>query len=478
VNVLRHVLEGIAFLAFGYFAVLNLVYVLFTVLAWRAVAGYRRARSYAAVEEAFASPLTPPISILLPAFNEEAGIVESVRSLLALRYPEFEVIVVNDGSTDATLSRLSAAFELLPARKALRNRIPSARVRAAYASRRHPDLWVIDKENGGKADALNCAINAARYPYFCAVDADAILEDDALLRVAKPILDDPDVVVATGGIVRIANGCRVEDGRIVEVRLPTSRLATLQVVEYLRAFLIGRIGWSRMRSLLIISGAFGLFRRNLVEAAGGYATDTVGEDVELVMRLHRHLRERGESYRIEFVPDPVAWTEAPEDARSLARQRGRWQRGLGEALWRHRAVALRPRYGVFGGVAYPYFFLFELVGPAIELVGYPALVAAAALGVLSLTFLAAFFAAAVLVGMLLSISALALEELNSRRYLHRRELTRMLLAAAVENFGYRQLLTLWRARGLVDLVRGRRHWGEMRRRGLGYAPAGEPFGGR
>jgi len=458
--------------------VLNVVYVVFTVFAWRAVVHYRRARSYAAVEETFASPLTPPISVLLPAFNEQLGIVESVRSLLSLRYPEYEVIVVNDGSTDATLTELAAAFELLPARKALRDGIPSARVRATYASRRHPELWVIDKENGGKADALNCAINGARYPYFCAVDADAILEEDALLRVAKPILDDPDVVVATGGIVRVANGCRVENGRVMDVRLPRSWLGTVQIVEYFRAFLVGRIGWSRMRSLLIISGAFGLFRRNLVEAAGGYATDTIGEDVELVMRLHRHLRERGDVYRIEFVPDPVAWTEAPEDLGSLGRQRRRWQRGLGEALWRHRGAALRPRYGVFGCVAFPYFFLFELVGPAIELVGYPCLAASAALGTLSFAFLGAFLAAAVLVGILLSIAALALEELSARRYLHGRELARMLVAAVFENLGYRQLVNVWRTVALFDLARRRRGWGEMRRRGLGYEAAGEPSGGR
>jgi cellulose synthase/poly-beta-1,6-N-acetylglucosamine synthase-like glycosyltransferase len=477
-SVVRPVLEGFALLAFGYFALLSVVYVAFTTLAWRAVARNRRARSYSAVEEAFASPLTPPISIILPAFNEQAGIVESVSSLLALRYPEYEVIVVNDGSTDGTLSELAAAFELLPARKAMRDSIPSARVRATYASRRHPELWVIDKENGGKADALNCAINGARYPYFCAVDADAVLEDDALLRVAKPILDDPEVVVATGGIVRVANGCRIEHGRIVDVRLPRTWLGTFQVVEYFRAFLVGRIGWSRMRSLLIISGAFGLFRRDLVEAAGGYAVGTIGEDVELVMRLHRHLREREEDYRIEFVPDPVAWTEAPEHLRALGGQRRRWQRGLGEALWRHRAVAMRPRHGVFGCVAVPYFVVFELFGPVIELVGYTCVAASAALGTLSLAFLGAFFAAALLVGMLLSVSALALEELSSRRYLRRTELMRMFTAAAFENFGYRQLLNLWRTLGLVDLARKRQSWGELRKRGLGYEAAGEPSGGR
>ncbi|MEX0817751.1 MAG: glycosyltransferase [Gaiellales bacterium] len=475
---LRAALEVISLVAFGYFTALSAIYLVFTALAWRAVRRYRRARSYSAVEEAFASPLTPPVSVLLPAFNEEAGIVESVRSLLGLRYPEFEVIVVNDGSLDRTLARLAEAFDLVPARKALRTILPCARVRATYASRRHPELWVIDKENGGKPDALNCGIGAARYPYFCAVDADAMLEEDALLRVAKPILDDPGLVAAAGGIVRIANGCRVEHGRVTEVRLPRSRLAVFQVVEYFRAFLVGRIGWSGMRSLLIISGAFGLFRRNLVEAVGGYARGTVGEDVELVLRLHRYLRERGEAYRIEFVPDPVAWTEAPEDVATLSRQRRRWQRGLGEALWLHRRVAFNPRYGLLGTLAVPYFLVFELVGPVVELVGYPAVVASAALGTLSVKFFAAFFVTAILVGVFLSISALLLEEYNFRRYGDDGDAARMVAAAIGENLGYRQLVTVWRVLGLVDLARRRRGWGEMRRQGLGYTPAGGASKGR
>ena len=478
-SILREVLTVSSIIAFAYFAILNATYLVFTAIAWRDVTRYRRARSYAAVEEVFASPLTPPISVIVPAFNEEAGIVESIRSLLSLRYPEFEVIVVNDGSADRTLGKLAEAFELLPVRKALRGTIPTARVRAAYTSRRYRDLWVIDKENGGgKADAINAGINAARYPYFCVLDADAMLEEDALLRVAKPMLDDPDLVAATGGIVRIVNGSRVEHGRVVEVGLPKSWLATVQVVEYFRAFLVGRIGWSRMRSLLIISGAFGLFRRNLVEAAGGFSTATVAEDLELVVRLHGHLRERREDYRIAFVPDPVAWTEAPEDLRSLRGQRSRWQRGLAQALWQHRRMAGNPRYGAVGLVAFPYFILFELLGPLIELLGYAIVIASAALGALSLAFLGAFFAAAVLVGFFLSLSALALEEFSFRRYVRGREVGRLLVAAVIENFGYRQLLALWRTRALVELARGRHGWGDMQRRGLGYAPAGEPSGGR
>jgi cellulose synthase/poly-beta-1,6-N-acetylglucosamine synthase-like glycosyltransferase len=473
----RQALEIGSLVAFAYFALLNAMYFVFTGVAWREVTRYRRARSYAGAEEAFASPLTPPISVIVPAFNEEAGIVESVRSLLALRYPEFEVIVVNDGSTDRTLGRLSEAFELLPVRKTLRNTIATARVRAAYASRRHHELWVLDKENGGKADALNAGINAARYPYFCVLDSDAVLEEDALLHVAKPMLDDPELVAATGGIVRIVNGSRVDHGRVLEAGLPKSWLATVQVVEYFRAFLVGRIGWSRMRSLLIISGAFGLFRRDLVEAAGGFSTRTMTEDLELVVRLHGYLRARGEEYRIAFVPDPVAWTEAPEDLGTLRRQRSRWQKGLAETLWEHRRMASNPRYGAVGLVAFPYFVVFELLGPFIELLAYAIVIASASLGVLSLGFLLAFFAASVLVGFFLSLSALALEEFNFRRYVRSRQVGRLLVAAMVEELGYRQLLALWRTLALVDLARGRRGWGEMPRRGLGYA-AGKPSGGR
>ncbi len=465
-SALRTALEVFAVVALAYVAALAAIYIVFTGIAWRSITRHRRERAYAATEEAFASPLTPPVSVVLPAYNEAAGIVDSVNSLLALRYPEHEVVVVNDGSTDATLARLRDAFDLAPIRKALRAAVVTAPVRATYASRRHANLWVVDKENGGKADALNAGMNAARYPYICAVDADTMLEDEALLRVAKPILDDPSLVVATGGIVRIANGCRVEHGQVLEVRLPKSRLATLQVVEYFRAFLVGRVGWSRLGSLLIISGAFGLFRRSVVEAVGGWWTGTAGEDVELVVRIHRHLRERGEDYRIEFVPDPVCWTEAPEDLRTLARQRRRWQRGLAETLWRHRAVVGNPRYGTLGLAATPYFLVFELLGPLVELVGYPAVAAAVAVDAVSLTFLASFLAVSLFLGILLSVAALALEEFSFRRHTRDRDAARLLLFAVLDNLGYRQLTDLFRVLAFGDLVRRRRHWGAMPRRGL------------
>jgi cellulose synthase/poly-beta-1,6-N-acetylglucosamine synthase-like glycosyltransferase len=316
---LEAVVEGYGVVVIVYFSLLNVSYMAFTALAWRSLTQYLRSRHYAAVEEAFASPLTPGVSLLLPAYNEAPVIVESVRSLLALRFARYEVVVVNDGSTDATLHELIRAFDLVEVPLALRTATAYARVRATYVSRRHPELVVLDKENGGKADSLNAGVSAAQHPYVCAIDADAVLEPEALMRVAKPLLDDPEIVAATGGIVRIANGCHVEAGLVTRVGLPRSRLATMQVVEYFRAFLVGRVAWSRMRSLLIISGAFGLFRRSAVEAVGGWWTDTVGEDMELVVRLHRYFEERGEDYRVVFVPDPVCWTEAPESLRVLSR---------------------------------------------------------------------------------------------------------------------------------------------------------------
>lgn len=466
------VLVAFAVASLAYFAAVNCLYLVSTAVAWRSITGHLRARRHSAVDEAFASPLTPPVSILLPAYNEEAVIVESVRSLLSLRYPSFEIVVVNDGSTDGTMARLQDAFELVPVRRACRDTVPSASIRAAYASRRHRELVVLDKERGGgKADALNAGVNAARYPYVCAIDADALIEEDALIRVAKPMLDDPELVAATGGIVRVANGCEIDHGRVTRVGLPASRLATLQTVEYFRAFLVGRVAWSRLNSLLIISGAFGLFRRTLVEAVGGYSAATVGEDIDLVVRLHRYLRERGEPYRIEFVPDPVCWTEAPERLRELSRQRRRWQRGLAEALWNHRGVIGNPRYGLLGVVAFPYFVLFELLGPLLALLGLPATLLAWALGAVSAAYVAGFVVVSILFGMLLSVAALALEEFSFRRHPRGREVTRLLWYAVVENLGYRQLNDVWRLVGLVEVLRRKRDWGEQRRRGFGPVAA-------
>ena len=465
-------IEVLSGITLAYFVALNVIYAGFTLVAWRRLTQHLRATDVMPVEEILTSALTPGVSVLVPAYNEASGIVPSVRSLLDLRYPQHEVVVVNDGSKDDTLERLIEAFDLKPVRKALRSSAPSARVKQVYASRRHPNLVVVDKENGGgKAGALNAALNAASLPFVCAIDADAVLEPDALLQVAQPILDDPELVVATGGIVRIVNGCVLRNGLVVDVRLPKKNIAAVQVLEYFRAFLVGRVGWSSINALLIISGAFGLFRRSLVEEVGGWDTNAIGEDIELVVRLHKRLKQLDQPYRVAFVPDPVCWTEAPETLRVLSRQRRRWQRGLGQTLWFHRDLIGNPKYGTLGLVAVPYFLFFEFLSPIIELFGPPFVIVWFALGRLSLTFFAAFMVVAILLGFLLSVAALALEEINFRRHRRGRELVRLVFLAAFENVGYRQINALWRFMAYIDLIRKREGWGDMQKRGLGVQEA-------
>jgi cellulose synthase/poly-beta-1,6-N-acetylglucosamine synthase-like glycosyltransferase len=474
VNVVEALLWVFSWLAFAYFLAYGICQIVFTLVAWRKLAAGRRARGYSPLDEVYASPFTPPVSILLPAYNEEAGVVPSVRSLLDLRYPRHEVIVVNDGSTDGTIDRLSEAFDLVPVRQALRTLIPTAPVRGAFVSRRHPNLWVVDKENGGKADALNAGINASAHAYFCAIDADAVLEQDSLLRIILPVVDDPDLVAAAGGIVRVANGAVIESGRLVDFRLPRSHIARFQILEYFRAFLLGRLAFDSLNAVLIISGAFGLFKRELVETVGGYAHDTVGEDAELVARLQGHLRRRGEPFRIRFIPDPVCWTEAPSDVKTLSRQRRRWQRGLGETLWRHRRMMFNPRAGAFGLFTLPYFLFFELLGAVIEAIGIPVVLIAWLVGALSVEFFLLFLAVSLLLAVIISISALLFEEYADRRYERGPDMARLVAYAVVAGLGYTQMTAYFRCWGFVDLLRRRRDWGVMTRRGL-EQPAEAPL---
>jgi cellulose synthase/poly-beta-1,6-N-acetylglucosamine synthase-like glycosyltransferase len=463
-NLAIALLIGFNLLLLGYFVVLNSFYLTTSILSFRALRRYARRLNSLDLEHLLQTAGAPPVTVLVPAYNEEANCVASVTSLLELQYPEYDIIVINDGSTDGTLRVLQERFRLVPAVRARTAELPMAALREVYRSQTHPHVWVIDKENGGKSDALNTGLNFCQTPLFCAMDADSVLEPAALMRLVRPFLED-HATVAAGGIIRIANGCRIVDGEVREVRLPGSTLARFQVLEYLRAFLAGRMGWSALDVLLIISGAFGLFRRSAVVEAGGYSTDTVAEDMELVVRLHRHFLERDEPYRISFVPDPVAWTECPEGFRSLARQRDRWQRGLMQALGRHRVMLLNRKYGRIGTVAFPYFWFLEGLGPALEFLGYIALVVALLLGLYSAPFLAAFLVLALVFGGALSVGAVALEELVFRRYTRTRDFAGLLWLAVLENFGYRQLLSFWRFKGVISALRGRQGWGEMKRHG-------------
>jgi len=452
-------------LVIGYFVTLNGVYLVTSLLAFRFLRRYALQLKSLQLDEIVSTQALPPITLIAPAFNEEATCVESTRSLLTLRYSEYEILVVNDGSKDATVSRMIEAFDMEPSPRAPIAALKTATFRQVYRSNRHPDLWLIDKENGGKADALNAGLNYCRTPLFCAMDADSLLEPDALTRLARTFLED-DRTVAAGGVIRIVNGCTVKSGQVIDVRLPENRFARFQVLEYLRAFLSGRMGWDAIDATLIISGAFGMFRRSAVTEVGGYATDTVGEDMELVVRLHRVMREQKRPYRVAFVPDPVAWTECPESAKVLGRQRDRWQRGLMESMWRHRRMLLNPRYGRIGMVAFPYFFFLEMLGPVIEGLGYITFVVAVLMGRASGAYIGAFLAVALAFGIALSFAAVALEELTFRRYPRIRDLLGLFGLAITENLGYRQLSTYWRIRGMISKIRGATAWGAMERKGF------------
>ncbi|MBI2059194.1 MAG: glycosyltransferase family 2 protein [Nitrospirae bacterium] len=448
-----------------YFVLLNTAYLITSLFAFGALRRYAKRMRALDFENLIASAGPPPITLIAPAFNEEKTCVDAVRSFLGLRYSDYDVLLVNDGSRDRTLDRMKEAFDLAPAARYPTSEIPTKRVRGTYRSRRHPNLWVIDKDNGGKADALNAGINFCRTPLYCAMDADSVLERDGLLRIVRPFMEDA-TTVAAGGIIRVVNGCRVVQGRVTSVGLPRKFLARIQVLEYLRAFLSGRMGWDAMDSTLIISGAFGLFKRGPVVEVGGYATDTVGEDMELVVRLHRYCREKGMKYKISFVPDPVAWTECPESIKQLARQRDRWQRGLMDSLLRHSRMLLNPRYGRIGLIAFPYFFFLEMLGPVIELGGYLAFIGTVALGNTPPSYVFAFLMVAVVFGVSLSIMAVGLEELSMRRYPKTGDLFRLFLLAFAENFGYRQFSTYWRVRGFLSSVRGVKTWGTLARKGF------------
>ena len=449
-----------------YFLALNSIYlILFLISLWEVVRFVRRT-FFSDYRQIMQSEMTWPISVLVPAHNEEKTIVETVRSLMMVNYAEFEIIVINDGSVDGTLAKLTEAFDLRRTDKVYRVELPTEEVRGLYGSLAHPNLVIVDKVKGGKSDALNAGINVARFPLFCSIDADCVIEDNALLRVVKPFMEHPDETVAAGGIVRIVNGCEVRDGRVTHIELPDRPLPIFQVVEYLRAFLTGRVGWSVLQSLLIISGAFGIYKKREVVEVGGYSTRTDTEDLELVVRLHRHLKQQKRKYRVVFVPDPVCWTEAPETLTVLSRQRNRWHRGLLQTLWMHRVILFNPKYGTLGMVAFPYFFVFELFGPFVEILGYLAVLTAFLLGMLNIEFFLLFVAVAILYGVFLSIAAVLLEEISFRRYPGWIDLTKLILFSILENFGYRQLLSIFKVKAFWDVIRRRRAWGRMDRTGF------------
>ena len=465
-NFLVNVLIRIEWATIGYFLLLNSLYGGLLLSACFQMRKHLLATGGENLSRVLGSQVSPHISILAPAYEESATITESVRALLAISYPNLEIIVVNDGSRDDTLQVLVDQFELVPIHPIYQELIPSQPIKALYRSRRHPNLVVANKENGGsKADALNAGLNLATGDLVWAIDADTLIEPDALQQMVRPFLTGEEVLAA-GGTIRLVNGSQIRRGRILTSQAPREPLVGFQVIEYMRAFLFGRLGWNGLGGNLIISGAFGLFRRDAMLRVGGYAHDTVGEDMELIVKLRCQMYEEGRPHGVAFIPDPVAWTEAPDTLRLLSSQRDRWHRGLADVIWRYRHVFFNRRYGAMGLFVYPYFFFVELLSPVLEAVGVITLLVGLAVGAVNGNFAALFFAAAYGYGLLLTMLTLLLEEVFYHRYQKWQDRVWLITWTILENFGYRQLSVLWRLWGLVKFLRGQRDWGTMERRGF------------
>lgn len=430
---------------------------------------YLRKNSFIKYNSILSSPLAPSVSLIAPAYNEAATIIENIKSLMTIYYVKYEVIVVNDGSKDNTLEKVIKHYNLVKVPFAFEEKLETKPVRGVYKSTipEYRGLIVVDKENGGKSDALNVGLNVATSDLVSCIDVDCILEEDSMLRMVKPFLERTDrLVIATGGVVRIANDCTVESGRISNIRLPKKFLPRVQVMEYIRAFLLARMAWSRLDGLLIISGAFGMFRRDIALQSGGYDHGTVGEDMEMVVRMRKYMQRRNEPYRVSYIPDPLCWTEAPEDLNILFKQRNRWTRGNFETLWKHKDVALNPKFGIMGILSYPYWFVFEWLAPLVEFTGVTYFLILAVFNKINWFTFLLFLVSLYSFSLCFSSFAIYFEERTYHQYKSKRELFILLGTAFFELFFFHPIVTFAAVMGNIDLIRGKKTWGAMERKGF------------
>ncbi len=446
----------------AYFLAINLSYLSLTIVSFFYIRKHYKTMGVHEFTGIFESSLYKSFSIIVPAYNEEKLIVETIQSMLQQRFGDFEVIVVNDGSTDDTLTRLKDTFELFSSSRHISDRLKHEPIKSIYLSRSLPNLVVIDKENGQRADAVNAGLNTARKDLFCTIDADCKLDRNVLLKMLRAFAKDENTV-AVGGILRLSNGCVFEKGELKQIHTPRSFIACIQALEYIRAFLSGRTGWASINGLLIISGAFGVFDRKAVLKAGGYYTNALAEDFELIATLHKYYMKHNIPYNVTFQPEPVCWTEVPETWSDLSSQRNRWQRGLLQTLWCHKDMTFNPRYGSIGMVAMPFHIVFELLGPMIELFGYIAIAVLLVLGILPPVTGLLFFIVAIFFGFLLSVTSLYCDELTYQQYPRFKDLMKLILVSIFESFGYRQLHTWWRCKGMAEYLFGNMVWNKKRR---------------
>ena len=450
----------------GYFVVINTVYILMLLIAFRAIKQYSHHVQSMEMNNLFLSPFAKPVSLLVPAYNEQETIVESLKSMVQLQYPTYEIILINDGSSDKTLERLINSFDLIKTRNVYRPQLSCQKIKGIYESPNYPNLVVLDKVNGGKADALNAGINMSKYPLICSLDADSILESDVLPKIMRPFIENHSTIAA-GGSIRIVNGCEIHHGKVTKIGLPKTLLGKFQVMEYFRSFLAGRMAFSIINGLVIISGAFGIFKKNKVIEIGGYKLGSVGEDMELVLRLHSLQKKKREPYKIDFIPDPVCWTEAPENLKVLGLQRTRWQRGLLESLLSSKKMLFNPKYGMVGMLTYPFFLFAEGLGPIIETIGFLIFIISWNLGMVAYPLVYLFILATIVLNILISIGSVIFEEMTYQRYPNFSMIFKLIGLSFIEVFIYRPLTVWYRLVGLFQYFTGKKGgWGKMVRKGF------------
>lgn len=446
-----------------YFIIIGSIYLLLSIISFFNLKRYKNRYLYKDLKDIFRMKKYKSISLIVPAYNEEKVIVAAVQALLQLEYPDFQIIVVNDGSKDSTLDVLKENFKAFEIPYLPLHNLPTQKVNSVFLVKELKNLMIVDKQNGGKADAINTGINMSDSELIIVVDADSIVQRDALLKISYPFTEDEDIV-AVGGTIRVANGCTIKRGNVTKIGLPDSWLAKFQVIEYLRAFMFGRNGLDVVDGILIISGAFSCFKSSEVIKIGGFLKDCIGEDMEIIVRMHEVLRKSNPESRISFAPDSVCWTEAPEKFKTLKLQRKRWQKGTIASLLLHKKLLFNPKYGILGTVVYPYFFLFEMIGPCIEVLGYIVFIFSLILGIVSFNFAFILLVAAILYGVVLSLLAVIFEELTLSKYLDINQLLELFVLAVLENFGYRQLTSWYRVVGTIEYIRGDHKWGKMERK--------------
>jgi cellulose synthase/poly-beta-1,6-N-acetylglucosamine synthase-like glycosyltransferase len=460
------------FFIYAFFAIAS--YVVLAIISAIETKQYMKKNSFVNYKEILSSTISPSISIIAPAYNESLNIIENVRSLLSSHYVNYDVIIVNDGSKDDSLEKLIAAYDLVKDNFIINQQIPTKPMRAGVFKSTNPafeKLTVVDKENGGKADALNMGLNISNNQYVACIDVDCLLLENALQKMVKPFLEvTEEKVIATGGVIRIANSCVIKNGKLLDVNFPKKWIEKAQILEYLRAFLLGRMAWSRLNGLLVISGAFGLFDKKIAIEVGGYDTNTVGEDMEIIVRMRRHMEEINQKYKVAYIPDPLCWTEAPDNYKTFISQRNRWTRGTIETLRKHRKIGFNPKYKSLGMLSYPYWLFFERLAPVIEVIGIVYFAILLALNEVRWDYAIAFIVLAYFFTVLFSIVAIFSEELTYHQYKKKGTGFKLLMISLLEPFVLHPFILYAAIRGNMDYYfNKKKKWGEMTRKGMAKA---------